>query len=154
MKYRARIVFSERNPVYKGIVERFIRGYIMLNDFLFFTGACKRCRCRSSGRLRCARCPAPRTRFSISVFLYLWMDGWLVLPGKSHREFPESFVPVGRPKIPLPGYSPFQKDSRTAGIPATDSDSAKTKHPDGMRNLSPVETIPDLLSGNVTAFFR
>ena len=124
MKYRARIVFSERNPVYKGIVERSIRGYIMLNYFLFFTGACKRCRCRSSGRLRCARCLAPRTRFSISVFLYLWMDGWLVLPGKSHREFPESFVPVGRPKIPLPGYSPFQKDSRTAGIPATDSDSA------------------------------
>ena len=86
MKYRARIVFSERNPVYKGIVERSIRGYIMLNYFLFFTGACKRCRCRSSGRLRCARCLAPRTRFSISVFLYLWMDGWLVLPGKSHRE--------------------------------------------------------------------
>ena len=38
MKYRARIVFSERNPVYKGIVERSIRGYIMLNYFLFLPG--------------------------------------------------------------------------------------------------------------------
>lgn len=90
------------------------------------------------------------------ICFFVSMDGWLVgTSGEVAPGVPGNLsIPVGRPKIPLPGYSPFQKDSRTAGIPATDSDSAKTKHPDGMRNLSPVETIPDLLSGNVTAFFR
>ncbi len=80
MKYRARIVFSERNPVYKGIVERSI-SYIMLNYFLFFTGACK----RDAGAVLQEDYDAldvwlRELGFDI-CFLYLWMDGWLVLPG-------------------------------------------------------------------------
>lgn len=89
------------------------------------------------------------------ICFFVSMDGWLVgTSGEVAPGVPGIFRSGWPTEDSVAGIFAVSKDSRTAGIPATDSDSAKTKHPDGMRNLSPVETIPDLLSGNVTAFFR
>ena len=145
MKYRARIVFSERNPVYKGIVERSI-SYIMLNYFLFFTGACKRCRCRSSGKITMRSMSGPEELGFDICFLYLWMDGWLVLPGSRTGSSRNLSFRLADRRFRCRDIRRFKK---IRGQPEFRDgfDSAKTKHLDGMRNLSPSRNHSDLLSG-------